>query len=306
MVKRFNEPEDATLQEENVLLLDKVRFRLEDDPISGVRDILKADDEIRKTLGYAKRSEHMLQPYIMEEGEKHSLQLFYEITSEIEDPVKLALELPEDCKIFLNEQSVDVTSIGYYVDEAISVIQLPNLTVGKNELRLQIGFHQKVNLESMYLLGDFGVELCGTENRLCHREKDLKFGDITMQKLPFYTGNIVYGINVNIDEDGEYALRIPDWKAPVLGVHIDGEDRGIIAYAPYRKRLGKLAKGEHRIKVCLYGNRFNTFGILHNCDPKLTWIGPMAYRTEGDCWTDEYRIRPTGILGEVLLEREKH
>ena len=306
VVKHFNEPDDVTLQEENVLLLDKVRYQLEDSPASGVQDILKADDEIRKTLGYAKRSEHMLQPYIMEEGEKHSLQLFYEITSEIEDPVKLALELPEDCKIFLNEQSVDVTSIRYYVDEAISVIQLPNLTVGKNELRLQIGFHQKVNLESMYLLGDFGVELCGTENRLCHREKDLKFGDITMQKLPFYTGNIVYGINVNIDEDGEYALRIPDWKAPVLGVHIDGEDRGIIAYAPYRKRLGKLAKGEHRIEVCLYGNRFNTFGILHNCDPKLTWIGPMAYRTEGDCWTDEYRIRPTGILGEVLLEREKH
>lgn len=133
MVKRFNAPEDATLQEENVLLLDKVRFRLEDGSVSEVRDILKTDDKI---------------------------------TSEIEDPVKLALELPEDCKIFLNDQSVDVTSIGYYVDEAISVIQLPNLTVGKNELRLQIGFHQKINLESMYLLGDFGVELCGTETAL--------------------------------------------------------------------------------------------------------------------------------------------
>ena len=43
--------------------------------------------------------------------------------------------------------------------------------------------------------------------------------------------------------------------------------------------------------------------MLHNANRKFKWLGPTAYRTSGEEWTDSYMIRPVGIMGDVIIEK---
>ena len=82
---------------------------------------------------------------------------------------------------------------------------------------------------------------------------------------------------------------------------VDGEKKGPIAFSPHRKKIGRLRNGMHQLTVCVYGNRFNGFGTLHNANDNYVWYGPDSYRTEGDDWTDVYRVRETGIMSAVEI-----
>lgn len=308
VVTRLSRPHSVRLSEKNVLLLDYAAYRVDDGVLHNRTEILKADDNIRGQLGFCKRSEHMLQPWATERKENHKVELCYDVFSEIETDVELALEIPEICEIYLNSRKVDITVTGYYVDPAISVISLPGLQKGRNELRLEIGFNQKTNLENMYLLGNFRVKLDGSNARIQDWDTagnaGIELGDITVQGMPFYTGNVDYTFEVNAEAQTEYFIRVPRFNAPVMAIYVDGSKTGLIAYAPYRTSLGVLDVGKHEIRVCLYGNRQNSFGALHNANQKNKWIGPTAYRTTGVDWTDDYMLRPMGILSEILIEQK--
>lgn len=85
---------------------------------------------------------------------------------------------------------------------------------------------------------------------------------------------------------------------------VDGKEAGYIAFSPYEVSLGELPSGEHLLELTVFGNRVNTFGILHNCDQKEDWYGPNAWRTTGDLWSYEYQIKPSGLLkAPVFVEK---
>ena len=83
----------------------------------------------------------------------------------------------------------------------------------------------------------------------------------------------------------------------LLRAAVDGIDRGVIAYAPYRLNIDNLSPGRHRIDLAGFGCRINTFGQLHNNnDREGFWWGPNSWRTQGPLWSYEYRFWPQGIL----------
>lgn len=269
------------------------------------KEILRLDNEIRSQLGFVLRKERMNQPWFMQEKETHKVTLYYDIRSQIETQASLALEDVESCSVCLNGEAADMCPTGYYVDPAISVIKLPPIHEGENRLVVEMKYNQKSGLENLYVLGDFDVELNGTEAVLKEERKQLLPGDITGQGMPFYTGNLEYSYRFCTEgEEAEYEVHIPHFKAPLLAVFVDGDKKGLIAYAPHRLQLGNLAPGEHELTILLYGNRFNGFGTLHNADEKFVWYGPDSYRTEKDAWTDCYLVRPVGILSAVEVGEE--
>lgn len=215
----------------------------------------------------------------------------------------LAIEDPENCRIFLNGIEARKETLGFYVDPSISVIPLPGVKKGRNELVVEVNYNQKTNLENLYILGDFGVKLSGNRPMLVQEENRLNIGNITGQGMPFYTGNLEYTFRFAVDDErAEYAVRVPRFSAPVLGVCVDGKHKGLIAYAPHRQVLGKLSRGVHELTICLFGNRYNGFGNLHNANDQFTWYGPNSFRTEGDNWTDCYKLKPVGILSGVEIQ----
>lgn len=289
--------------EPNALLLDYAEYQLDDSPVQSRQEILRADNQIRESLGFALRRERMNQPWYMQERETHKVRLYYRFFSEIETKACLAIEDIAHSRVWLNGESADMTPCGYYVDEDISVIDIPHLKKGENLLILETAYNQKSGLENLYVLGDFDVELSGCRAVVKEARNALAIGDITRQGMPFYTGNLDYIFRFTVEEEGNYAVHTPHFQAPLLTVYVDGRKAGMIAFAPRRLELGRLNAGEHELKICLYGNRFNGFGTLHNANENFTWYGPDSYRTAGDDWTDCYLVRPAGLMGAVLIER---
>lgn len=304
-VKKLTQAEAYHRQEKNVVLLDYARYRVDDGDIQEKEEMLRLDNRIREQLGFLQRKDRMNQPYHMEKKEAHMVTLYYDLESEIDTLAFLAMEELDACQIWFNSEYVQKEVTGYYVDSAITVISLPEIKAGHNELVVQVDYNQKTNLENLFILGDFAVELKGNQPRIVCEQDTIGIGDITGQGMPFYTGNLEYTFRFEIeDEEGEYYVHIPHFKAPLLGVSVDGSRKGLIAYAPHRQKLGKLTKGSHELMICLYGNRFNGFGTLHNANDDFMWYGPDSFRTTGDDWTDSYRIRPVGILSAVELQKE--
>ena len=91
-------------------------------------------------------------------------------------------------------------------------------------------------------------------------------------------------------------LEVSHYKGALLEIFLDGENKGPLFMAPYRKNLGKVEKGEHEITIKVYGNRSNTFGVVHNADRTESWYGPNLWRTTGNKWSYEYQLEQMGVL----------
>jgi len=294
---------DVQLHEANVLLLDMPRWRLDGGKWHEKTYILTADDEIRRTLNLPMRTESALQPWLQkaEPGERHSVVLQYDISSEytVED-ARLALEGSDYARIFFNGREVG-EKVGCYLDSAIECVSLGRIEAGHNILSVEYNFDRRVNLESMYILGDFGVRALGDKATITAPVKTIAFGDAAEQNLAFYGGSITYQCRCMTKESGRAALQVADYSAPVLGVRVDGGEEILIYAFPYKAQLGYLSAGEHEIAITAYGNRVNTFGALHNWNMQESVWGPYSWRSGGVYYGDAYRLRSFGVTCPPVL-----
>lgn len=309
VIKTIYEPDTYLLKEPNVLLLDKAEWKLDNFEWQPANEILRLDNEIRTLVGYPHRQDAYTQPWRIKHAPKeHLVTLRYEITSEIETgKLQLAMERPENAVIYLNGQVYDTSDIrenDWYVDKGIKTVWLDGLRIGQNELLVEVAYGRKTNLENMFLLGGFGVEVRGTAAVVTTPAQKLYFGDVTRQKLPFYGGSICYQMKLSLEKEQAVTIRVPHFVSPVLEVSVDGVKKGLIAYAPHVLSLGTLSAGEHMIDICAFGNRFNSFGTLHNCNDEFKWYGPDSYRTKGGEWSESWCLRPFGILSRIEILSE--
>lgn len=299
----FNNVNEIELNEPNVCILDLAEYRFDDGQWQPREEVLRIDNKFRKELGYPLRMEAFAQPWVNAQklAFDHKLSLKFTVESEIEiTGAKLALEDAEKDIIYFNGEKIDNTPDGWYTDRSIKTVKLPKISKGSNEILVEIPYNSKVNVEAMYLLGDFSVEVKGSTIKLKSPVKEIGFGDITRQGLPFYGGNVKYIMEIETAE-GELSIQIPQFKNPLIKVTIDGKEAGIVAYSPYVVKT-LVSAGKHRMEFTAFGNRVNTFGTLHNCDKSVTWFGPNAWRTEGVRWSYEYQLRATGILVAPIIE----
>jgi hypothetical protein len=156
-------------------------------------------------------------------------------------------------------------------------------------------YGRKVDVEAMYLLGDFGVNVSGASCVITRPVRSLGFGDISRQGLPFYGGNLVYHLEADIPAD-KFTLRAAQYRGHLLKVRVDGKDYGPLVYSPYEMEI-PAGKGRHKIDLAYFGSRINTFGQLHCVErnPKFWW-GPNSWRTTGANWSYEYQFWPQGVL----------
>ena len=293
-----------TRSEPNALLLDRAEYALDDADFAAAEEILRLDNACRESIGWPSRARSSAQPWVVpKEAPVHTLHLRYTIQSEIECDVQLAIEDAEKLALTFNGEPVANTVTGWYVDKAIQTVTLPKLQKGKNVLTVDIPFGRRTNVEWAYLLGDFGVRVSGGVCVVTAAQDTLAFGDITRQGLPFYGGNITYRFDIETG-DGSVVLRAPHYRGALLSVSVDGKEAQPIIYPPYKLTLGKLGKGKHTIAFTLFGHRRNGFGPVHNANLTENWIGPSAWRTEGDRWTDEYRIAEEGVFTAPIITEE--
>ncbi len=287
-----------TLGEPNVLLLDMAYYALDDDDFSASpEEILRADTVCRRRLGWTPWSGSADQPwYLPADPPEHRIRLRFSITSDIDypDPL-LALETPEVAGISFNGQKVDNAPCGWYIDKSIKTLRLPPVRQGNNILEIEYPFGKRTAAEPCYLLGKFGVEVRGRVARIVQPAETLAFESITNQTLPFYSGVLTYHFEVET-RGGELEVTIPQYRGAVLTASVDNGEPVVIAFSPYKANFGTLPAGRHRLDINLYVPRTNTCGPLHCADEQLSYPGPGAWRTSGDSWCYEYRLKREGII----------
>ncbi|MDR2135216.1 MAG: hypothetical protein LBO76_01225, partial [Treponema sp.] len=295
-VQRFTGPVPVTLQEPNVLLLDLAEFALDSGAFRPREEVLRLDNLLRAELGWPSRGDAWAQPWVEKDNSTpHTLRLRYAFDSELEIAgAELALENAATSRVTLNGEAASLTQL-WYVDKCIGRFKLPAIKRGANVLEVSLPYGRAVNVEAMYLLGDFGVRVVGSLCTLTPPVRSLAFGDITRQGLPFYGGNLVYHLEAECRAQG-LLVGASYYRGHLLRVRVDGADRGVIAYSPYELKVPGLSPGKHKVDIVYFGCRINTFGQLHSNIRGGYWWGPGSWRTEGPAWTYEYRFWPQGVL----------
>ena len=304
---RLNEVCKVSFDEPNALLLDFAECTINGDKIDGKKEILRLDNIIRDKRGLKPTRGHIAQPWTepVDEIIYAQVELKYIFNSDIivKNP-KLAIETPEIMTIFLNGEQVNSDITGYWVDESIKTLELPDIQKGENILTLKVDYQVRTQLERCYILGEFGVEVENENLKIVKQPIDLSFGSITEKQLPFYTGNISYFTSFETDEEINHEVILPYYNGAMVEVICDGKIMGAIISAPYKVQLGKLAVGTHKLELKLYGNRFNTFGSVHGTK-QFAWNGgPDNWRPTADNWTDNYNLRPLGIMLAPRIQRK--
>ena len=289
-----------SLEEPDVLVLDKAKVSIDGGKESDVLEIRRADAHVKRTLGIKPGS---LQPWrIPKKPADHSVKLVFEFESEIDCTATLALESPEGCTAEMNGIAVDLGKTGYYVD--LDIIKAGDVSIlkGHNTLTLTKPYGERDMLENLYLLGAFGVKCVGGAAIVTELPKALAFTDSARQNLAFYGGNYTLTMPFELEKDADIRLTASFFRAPLLKAAVDGRDMGVIAFAPYTLDLGRAAAGTHTLTITVFGNRQNTFGALHLTDRSIPWKGPNMWVSTGDAWSDEYQLSETGLLKSPVLE----
>jgi hypothetical protein len=316
------------LSEPNALMLDYAEYSFTNEPFQQRTEILRIDNILRARLGIPRKGAQWRQPWSISAADRHSrgqlkLRFAFESSFDISEPTMLALEDASDITITLNDIDIPSSSpSGWWVDEAIKTVSVPGNIIkrGTNILLLSRPYGLLTNLERVYLLGEFGVELHGNDTLLKPFSiSSLKWGNITSQDLPFYVGNVTYNCEFTIPESDSSSntvreskrkstvtLRVPNFSTPVLAVHdtSTGKKLGCIAFQPHTLSLGSLKPGKHHISITAFGNRYNSFGHIHLSDGRTDQCWPDMWRTDGDWWTDDYTVKPIGVLDPPSLEVE--
>ncbi len=289
--------EDYSLSEENVLLLDMAEYSLDGGEFYPVEEILRRDDKIRNLAGLNERGGGAAQPWILGKPvPTHTATLRFNFESEIEyEGAVLALEDADKADIVFNGENVDKTIIGNYVDIGIFKVVLPVIKKGINELLVTLPLGNGTNIENMFILGDFGVKVEGRKARVIEKPDKIDFGDLTVQGFPFYGGCISYKF-IAESKNGIIGIKANYYRGALMTVFVDGKEHGDIIYPPYELIVKNLNDGVHDIEIKLYLHRYNTFGPVHLSDMKRKWHGPDAWRSEGDAWSYEYKLRTVGLL----------
>lgn len=291
-------PVSFSLSEPNVCLLDQAEFSLDGHRWNHMEELLRIDRLIRKEKSWPEWDGVGMQPWEYAKAFNASQTVFLRFSIESQISVKgacLALELPGVKRITWNGTSVSSTPCGWFADQSIRKLPLPDIPAGRSVLTIEKDITPISGLEWCYLAGPFGVETHGRSSVLTDLPSLLYWNSLKEQRLPFYTGNIRYQCCFQ-SPASKCRLQIPHFEGELLSVELDGKFIGRVAFPPYAICLGNLSQGTHLLNITLFGDRNNAFGAVHFFDTHNTWNSPQMWHSSGPAWSYEYQLENLGIL----------
>ena len=289
---------DYELSEKNVLVLDMAQWKIDNDKdYSQKEEVLRLDNLIRKRLGMVERGGQVVQPWVYGNLPKdHKATLKFTFNSEIDyESAILALEDADIAEVIFNGEKITEREEGFYVDISMGKMKLGNIVKGENTLEITLPFGQTANLENVFVLGNFGVRVTGSNAVITELPEKISFGSLLNQGFPFYSGAVTYKIKTTFKNDS-LTVTASNYMGALIEVLVDDEVKGNIIYPPYTLEVKNIPDGEHEIGLKLYTHRYNSFGPIHLVDVNEKWHGPNVWRTKGINWSYEYVLRTTGIL----------
>jgi hypothetical protein len=303
------------LDEPNAVVLDRPRFRVGGGSWRKADEILTVDRAVREALGVPGRGGRMVQPWARPRRKKQpsipvELEYSFRVRTVPQGPLALALETPSRFQIELNGFPVEPDESGaWWVDRCIEKLPVPPGAVleGDNTLTMRIDYTEDDGLEACFLLGEFGVKLVKNRPVVTELPDALRPGDWCRQGLPFYSGAVTYRVPFRgkARKGERLCLRFDAQQSSVIRVSCGGRTAGRTGWPPYEIDVTDVADGEHDLCIEVFSSRRNAFGPLHVAGKMPDFVGPGVFETEGDKWTDAYRLVPYGLLKPPVAVRYK-
>lgn len=252
--------------------------------------------------------------------------------------LQLAVEIAQDYEIHLNGLRVPLRKEGWWIDKSLHLLDISRLvSSGKNTLTLRRPWfirpdhrerllgtqpgaitnwvYPQVELEPVYLVGDFGVEfegplegapagmhdlwhgrarqlapwerqpagrsvwLCG-KSRIVPAPTGGSGHDLLRDGLPFYAGSIeLEQTLVLAGNPSEHAvMEMPRPDATVAQLVINGHELPPMWQEPFRQVVGPhLVKGKNQVAVRLTGSLRNLMGPHHCAGGDYYMVGPTSF-----------------------------
>ncbi len=306
-------PLPVELVEPNTMPLDYCRFRVGDGEWSEDVPVLEADKRIREHFGLSRRQNGGPQPWylyhtgVVDTSQRGRCEMSWGFhITRLPGRCLLALERPWDYQITVNGGEAGKPA-GYWVDEDIRTIDITDLLAeGDNEVRLSFDYRPDMELEDMYLVGDFGVRPLSGETfepgnlTLTEPPKELELGSWVGQGLPFYGGAVRYRMTVDAPPAGGTRLRVDGAEATAVAVHV-GDRTYPLPWPPFAADItDALADGASEVLVEVIGGRKNILGPLHT--PWARWTGPGEFRPDNPQWSRQYVLNDHGLTAPPVVE----
>ncbi len=299
---------DITLSECANLVLDRPRCRINGGDWQAADEILRIDKKVHNALGIPHRGGSMKQPWarpVPAHPKRALVELAYAFRCDAipSGELFLALEQPRTFRrITLNGAAVSTDAdCGWWTDRSLRRLPLDPTTLrkGDNELVLECDYPETHSgLEIVYLLGNFGTAVDGTNVAMTAMPLRLRLGDWVPQGLAFYSGSVAYRRTINPDvKPGERLfVEVPDYCGIAVRVLVDGKEAGIAAWAPQEVEItGLVGNAPVELQVEVVGHRRNSHGPFHLKEKWPMWTGPGEFQVNPDRWLDGYQLVPCGL-----------
>jgi len=300
---------NIALSEENNLVLDRPRFRIDGGRPRAADDVLEADHAVRDALGIPRRGGQMVQPWMRPPADpgKHvavTLNYTFDVRAIPSGALFLALEQPHRYRVAVNGLPVNTDAdAGWWVDRSLRRLPVDPavLRLGTNDITLACDYDaDHPGLEIIYLLGAFGTKVQGTRVTMTRPPAALAIGNWVKQGLAFYGGSVTYRRTIRPRRRGvqRVFVCVPEYRGVGVRILVDGQPAGVIAWQPNEIDITDfLGAGTAELGIQVLGHRRNSHGPLHQKATHPRWTGPDRYGVE----QAEYNLVPCGLMAPPQL-----
>lgn len=276
-----------TLLSDNILSIDKAQISFDNINFGKKMDIIKVQEEVYKS-------------------QNKKVYIKYMFNSNFSAKVKLAVESEDVTAIWFNDKKIDKNSNDYFIDKAISVIEIGEV-LPKNEVVLQYDisvqdlFDENVfeternkfffdkEIEAIYILGKFDV-YCDTIHKntnsittnndfyLSNVTEKNCLEELTAQGLLFYRGKMSAQSVFNFSVEGEVTVSIKNGSFTMACVLVNGKEAGAIFTPSEELDITKYVKiGENQLEFIFYTSNRNTLGAFHHYKKEPNFVGISTF-----------------------------
>ncbi|CAN7549640.1 glycosyl hydrolase [Paenibacillus sp. LjRoot56] len=295
----------------NVLTLDTCSYRLRDGDWSEETGVWQAQRAIREALdmrqiyynGLEQRYKWIDDPH-PQNGTSAAFRFTFQVSDVPTHDVFLVIESAAYYDIALNGETVSNLPVGWFLDRTFDKVLLPGLKQGENELLISCKYHNRMEVEDIYLIGDFGVD---ADRKVVAEPETIIFGDWCKQGYAHYCGSIIYHFDVTLDNHSmtRSVLELGEYSAVTIEVRVNGQTAGHVPWrAANRVDLtAYLNDGDNQIEIEVMGSPRNMLGPFHQISGDTSTTNWASFRKEGEGYTPEYKLRSYGLFGQIKLYR---
>ena len=255
------------------------------------------------------------------ERDTHIRMTYTVNVSHLPRSVFLVCETPELFAIKVNGKPVDQTDKGYFRDRAFRKLDITELLVtGDNRIELETDFRQSsavyenmakskifeseknkltfdMELEQIYLVGDFAVETEGAFDELARNASrfsgsfsigrprtEIVLEHMEKQGFPFFAGTVTVS-RLFVTESTDFMLDFVKCGWNVVRAEINGKALPPMMWEPFAQDIsGLLHIGENRISLTLTNNLRNMQGPFHLAIGESHRLGPSEFYRAKCVW----------------------